>query len=157
MVIDETMAQELFPGQDPLGKRVVAGAPYEATELSFVLDDNVIRLEPFRLTSELARLDLRGTVSLEGPIALELSVATPREGLQIQGASATVLDVLADDEGWVPVPMTITGTLEEAKVRPNAKALVAQARSGAEREVKERATEAAGEALRGLFGRKKKN
>lgn len=149
---------DAFTGIDKaLGKQVVAGAPYEATELSFVLDDNVIRLEPFRFISEFARLDLQGTVSLEGPIALELSVATPREGLQIQGASATVLDVLADEEGWVPVPMTITGTLEEAKVRPNAKALVAQARSGAEREVKERATEAAGEALRGLFGRKKKN
>jgi hypothetical protein len=85
-------------------------------------------------------------------------VATPREGLNIEGASANVLDVLADDEGWVPVPMTVTGTLDQAKVRPDAKELMAQARRGATREVKEKATEAVGEALGGLFGgRRKKN
>lgn len=159
------LAAGTFPETDPfagidkaLGKKVVAGAPYEATELSFVLDNNIIRLAPFRFTTELARLELEGTISLDGPIDLGLSVATPREGLQIEGATSTVLDVLADDEGWVPVPMTITGTMEQAKVRPDAKALMAQAGAGAKREVKEKATEAAGDALRGfLGGRKKKN
>ena len=28
-----------------------------------------------------------------------------------------MLDVLADDDGWVPVPMTVGGTLEAAKAR----------------------------------------
>ena len=150
---------DVFTGIDKaLGKQVVAGAPYEATELSFVLDNNIIRLAPFRFTTEFARLDLDGTISLEGPIDLGLSVATPREGLNIDGATATVLDVLADDEGWVPIPMTITGTMEQATVRPDAMALMAQASAGAKREVKEAATEAAGDALRGLLGgRKKKN
>ena len=150
---------DVFTGIDKaLGKQVVAGAPYEATELSFVLDNNIIRLAPFRFTTEFARLDLDGTISLEGPIDLGLSVATPREGLNIDGATATVLDVLADDEGWVPIPMTITGTMEQATVRPDARALMAQANAGAKREVKEAATEAAGDALRGLLGgRKKKN
>ena len=150
---------DVFTGIDKaLGKQVVAGAPYEATELSFVLDNNIIRLAPFRFTTEFARLDLDGTISLEGPIDLGLSVATPREGLNIDGATATVLDVLADDEGWVPIPMTITGTMEQATVRPDARALMAQASAGAKREVKEAATEAAGDALRGLLGgRKKKN
>ena len=68
-----------------------------------------------------------------------------------------MLDVLADDSGWVPIPMTVSGTLEESKVRPDTQALTAQAKSGAKREVKEAATEAAEGALRGLFGRKKKN
>ncbi len=141
-----------------LVKLLFAGAHYEATELSFVLDNNIIRLAPFRFTTEFARLDLDGTISLEGPIDLGLSVATPREGIEIEGATATVLDVLADDEGWVPIPMTISGTMEQAKVRPDAKALMAQARAGAKREVKKAATEAAGDALRGfLGGRKKKN
>jgi hypothetical protein len=159
------LAAGTFPESDPftgidkaLGKQVVAGAPYEATELSFVLDNNIIRLAPFRFTTEFARLELDGTISLEGPIDLGLSVATPREGVQIEGATATVLDILADDEGWIPVPMTITGTLEQTKVRPDAKALMAQAGAGAKREAKEKATEAAGDALRGLLGgRKKKN
>lgn len=154
-----------FPNSDPftgidqaLGKQVVAGAPYEATELTFVLDNNIINVAPFRFTAEFARLELDGTVDLAGPIDLELSVATPREGLEIEGATATVLDVLADDEGWVPVPMTITGTLEESKVRPDAGELAAQAGRGAKREVKEAATEAVGDALGGLLGgRRKKN
>ena len=149
---------DVFTGIDKaLGKQVVAGAPYEATELSFVLDNNIIRLAPFRFTTELARLDLDGTISLEGPIDLGLSVSTPREGLEIDGATANVLDVLADDEGWVPIPMTVTGTMEQAKVRPDSRALLAQAKQGAKREVKKAATEAAGGAIRGLFGRKKKN
>ena len=149
---------DVFTGIDKaLGKQVVAGAPYEATELSFVLDNNIIRLTPFRFTTEIARLNLDGTISLEGPIDLGLSVATPREGLEIDGATATVLDVLTDDEGWVPIPMTITGTMEQAKVRPDSRALLARAKQGAKREVKKAATEAAGEAIRGLFGRKKKN
>jgi uncharacterized protein involved in outer membrane biogenesis len=150
---------DAFSGIDrALGKQVVVGAPYEATELSFVLDNNVIRVAPFRFTTELARLDLQGTISLLGPIDLGLSVATPREGIVIEGASATVLDVLSDDDGWVPVPMTITGTLDEARVRPDAKALMAQAGQGAKREAKEAAAEAVGNALGGLLGgRKKKN
>ncbi len=150
---------DVFSGIDQaLGKQVVVGAPYEATELSFVLENNVIRLAPFRFTSEFARLDLDGTISLLGPIDLGLSVATPREGIVIEGATATVLDVLSDDAGWVPVPMSITGTMEKAKVRPDAKELMAQAGRGAKREVKEAATEALGDALGGLLGgRRKKN
>lgn len=159
------LAAGVFPDVDilsgidqALGKQVVVGAEYEATELSFVLENNVMRLAPFRFTSEFARLDLDGTVDLTGPIDLGLSVATPREGIEIEGATSTVLDVMSDDAGWVPIPMSITGTLEKAKVRPDAKALMAQAGQGAKREVTEKATEAVGEALGGLFGgRKKKN
>jgi hypothetical protein len=148
---------DVFTGIDQaLGKQVVSGAKYEATEFTFVLDNNIVRLAPFRFTTEFARLDLDGTIDLTGPIALGLSVATPREGLNIEGATSTVLDVLADDEGWVPVPMSVSGTLDKAKVRPDAKALMAQAGSGAKREVKEAATEAAGNALRGLLGGRKK-
>ena len=129
----------MFTGVDKaLGKQVLVGAVYEATEASFTLENNVIRLSPFRFTSDVARLDLSGTVSLEGPIGLEFTVATPRDGLVIQGVGGTMLDVLADDDGWVPVPMTVGGTLEAAKVRPDSGALVAQARQGTEREVKKK-------------------
>jgi hypothetical protein len=96
-------------------------------------------------------LDLAGTVHLEGPINFNLSVATAREGLKIEGVGADVLDLLADDEGWVPVPITITGTLEDPKVRPDAKALLGQAARGAKREVTEKATDA----IRGLLKKKK--
>ena len=149
---------DMFTGVDKaLGKPVLVGAAYEATEASFTLENNVIHLSPFRFTSDVARLDLSGTVSLEGPIGLHFSVATPRDGLEIQGVGGATLDVLADDEGWVPVPMTVGGTLLAAKVRPDSGALLAQARQGVKREVKKAATEAVGDALKGLFGRRKKN
>ncbi len=149
---------DMFSGVDKaLGKPVLVGAAYEATEASFTLENNVIRLSPFRFTSEVARLNLSGTVSLEGPINLDFSVATPREGLEMQGVGGATLDVLADDDGWVPVPMTVSGTLEAAKVRPDSSALLAQAKQGVKREVKREVKKAAGDALKGLFGRRKKN
>jgi len=146
----------MFSGIDQaLGKQVVTGAAYEKTSAVIRLEDNIVRLMPFRFTSEFARLDLDGTVNLAGPLALTLAVATPRDGLSIEGVGGTMLDVLADDEGWVPIPMTVSGTLDDAKVRPDAKTLVAQAGDGAKREVKEAATDAAGDALRGLLRRKR--
>ena len=144
---------EMFSGVDKaLGKPVLVGTKYEATEANFQLQDNVVTLSPFRFTSEVARLDLDGTVNLEGPIDLKFAVATPRQGLNIEGVGGNVLDVLADDQGWVPVPISVTGTLEQPRVRPDTKALIAQAGAGAKREAKEAATEAAKGAIRGLLG-----
>jgi hypothetical protein len=95
-------------------------------------------------------LDLDGWVNLAGPIELGFSVATPRDGITIEGVGSNVLDVLSDDEGWVPIPISVTGTLEDPKVRPDSKALLAQAGSGLKRE----ATEAATDALRGFLRKK---
>jgi hypothetical protein len=146
LVAGEFPSVEMFTGVDEaLGKQVLVGANYEATEARFQLENNVVTLSPFRFTSDIARLDLDGTVNLEGPIDLDFAVATPREGLDIDGVGANVLDVLSDDQGWVPVPISVTGTLEEPRVRPDAQALVAQAGSGLKREATEAATEAAKE------------
>jgi len=134
-----------------LGKKAVVGSRYKATEASFRMENNRVILAPFRFESGDARLDLQGTMSLEGPVDFDLSLATPREGLQIEGVGSSALDLLADDQGWVPVPIDITGTMEDPKVRPDVKALALQAGQGAKREVQEKATDA----LRGLL--KKKN
>ncbi len=134
-----------------LGKKAVVGSPYKATEASFRLENNRVTLAPFRFESGDARLDLQGTMSLEGPVDFDLSLATPREGLQVEGVGSSALDLLADDQGWVPVPIDITGTMEDPKVRPDVKALASQAGQGAKREATEKATDA----LRGLL--KKKN
>lgn len=134
-----------------LGKKAVVGSPYKATEATFRMENNRVTLAPFRFESGDARLDLHGTISLEGPVDFDLSLATPREGLQIEGMGSSALDLLADDEGWVPVPIDITGTMEDPKVRPDVKALASQAGQGAKREVTEKATDA----LKGLL--KKKN
>ncbi len=134
-----------------LGKKAVVGSSYKATEASFRMESNRVTLAPFRFESGDARLDLEGTMSLEGSVDFDLSLATPREGLRIEGVGSSALDLLADDKGWVPVPIDITGTMEDPKVRPDVKALASQAGQGAKREVTEKATDA----VRGLL--KKKN
>jgi hypothetical protein len=152
---------QLAPGQfpasplftqidDALGKPVLANAAYEATNVNFRLAGNRVTLDPFRLTTPAARLDLSGVAALGGPIDFDLALATPREGLTVAGTSATVLDVLADNEGWVPVPLTLTGTVESPKVRPDVGTLASMAAQGAKREATAKATDA----LRGLIKRK---
>jgi uncharacterized protein involved in outer membrane biogenesis len=137
---------------DALGKKAVVGSKYEATKMTFRLANNQVKLSPFRFESGDARLDVSGTMSLAGPIDFDASIATPREGLNVEGVGGSVLDVLADSEGWVPVPMAIGGTMEDPKVRPDVKALAAQAGQG----VKRGATQKATEALGGLLKSKKK-
>ncbi|MGH9324996.1 MAG: hypothetical protein ACRD21_02310 [Vicinamibacteria bacterium] len=135
-----------------LGKRAVVGSPYKATQASFHLAGNRVTLAPFRFESGDARIALEGTMSLAGGIDFALSLATPREGLRVEGIGSEALDLLADDEGWVPVPIDMTGTMEDPTVRPDAKALAAQAAQGAKREIQEKATDA----LRDLLKKKKK-
>jgi AsmA-like C-terminal region len=125
-----------------LGKSVVVGAPYEATDARFRVEESVVHLDPFRFETERAMLGLEGQVSLDGPMDLSLDVATAREGIQTAGVGASVLDVLSDDRGWIPIPMHVSGTTGDPKVRPDGKALAAQAGHGAKREAKERATDA---------------
>jgi hypothetical protein len=137
-----------------LGKKVLEGSTYKATEAKIRVANNHVTLLPFRFETESARLELKGQMSLApgGPIDLDLSLATPREGVQVAGVGSTALDLLADDEGWVAVPIDVTGTLESPIVTPNARALASQASQGAKREAKEKAVEALGN----LFNRKKK-
>jgi hypothetical protein len=144
-------ASPLFARVDAaIGKPVLSNATYEATTVSFRLAGNRVTLDPFRLTTPAARLDLSGTASPAGPIDFDIALATPREGLTVEGTSAAVLDVLADNEGWVPVPLTLTGTIEDPKVRPDVGTLASMAAQGARRE----ATATATDALRGLIKRK---
>ena len=138
-----------------LGKEVVVGAPYQATRADFTIADNIATLSPFRFETALARVDTSGKADLDGPLDLELSVATPREGIRIGGVGSDVLDVLADEQGWVPVPMTVTGTIDDPKVRPDAKALLSQASKGYKRGLTKDLEEKASGLLEGLFRKKK--
>ena len=137
---------------EKLGKKLLVGSPYKETELRFRLSNNVVILEPFPFETEWTKLELDGTVNLEGPLGLDLALGTVREGITIEGVGETVLDVLTDEEGWVMIPMTIQGTQDDPKVRPDSKALLAQAGEGTKR----LATEAATDAILGLFKKKKK-
>ncbi len=142
---------KMFAGIDAaLGKKAVVGSTYQATEARFRMENDRVRLEPFRFESGDARVDLQGTMNLQGPVDFDLALATPREGLRIEGVGSDVLDLLADDQGWVPVPIHVSGTLEDPTIRPDVKALASQAGRGAKREATEKATEA----LRGVLRKK---
>ena len=68
----------MFSGIDKaLGKQVVEGSSYRATEAKFHLANNVVTLAPFRFETDSLRLDLEGTLSLEGPLQFQLVAATP--------------------------------------------------------------------------------
>lgn len=115
----------------------LVGAPYEATEAPFSIGNNRLTLDGFQLETPQAALDLKGTADLDGPLALNLVLRTPREGLVINEVPNEVLDALADDEGWVSVPLRVTGTREEPRVRPDAQALLAQAKKSTGKVIKE--------------------
>ncbi len=115
----------------------LVGAPYKATDAPFHIENNRLTLEDFQLETPQAALDLKGTVDLDGTLALSLALRTPREGLVIDEVPDEVLDALADDEGWISVPLRITGTREEPRVLPDSKALMAQAKKSAPKLIEE--------------------
>ena len=102
----------------------LVGSRYQATDAVFRIEKNQLILERFRLETPQARLDLEGIVHLDGPLALKLVLRTPRQGLVIKEVPDEVLDALTDDEGWVAIPLRITGTRDEPKVLPDAKSLL---------------------------------
>jgi hypothetical protein len=155
-----TLAAGRFPDAEvfrridaAVGKRAVVGSPYQATEASLRMANDQVKLAPFRFEGDDAAMALEGTLSLAGAIDLDLALSTPREGLRVEGVGSDLLDVLADDRGWVAIPMAATGTLEEPRILPDVKALLSQAGRGLKRE----ATEAATDALLGILKKKKKN
>ena len=85
----------------------------------------MLTLERFQLETPQAAIDLNGSVDLDGPLALHLTLRTPREGLVIEEVPAEVLDALTNDEGWVSIPLRVTGTRDEPTVLPDSKALMA--------------------------------
>ena len=111
----------------------LVGAPYQATDAPFHIENNVLTLERFQLETPQAAIDLNGSVDLDGPLALHLTLRTPREGLVIEEVPAEVLDALTNDEGWVSIPLRVTGTRDEPTVLPDSKALMAQAGQGTKR------------------------
>jgi hypothetical protein len=93
---------------------------------------------------------MSGWISLDGPLNLAVRVAAPRAGLRVPGVPDGVLDTVADDQGRVVVPLTVTGTQANPVVRPDVGALLAQAGHGAGRGVLGKAAEG----LKGLFKRR---
>ena len=57
-----------------------------------------------------------------------MAVRTPRPEIRMVTVPPAVLDALADQEGWVRIPMKVTGTRNAPRVSPDMVALLADAR-----------------------------
>jgi len=108
----------------------LVGARYEASDTPFRLRDGRVEFDSFRIRAERFSLDMQGWAALDGPLSLIVKARAPRDAVRVAGVSADALDTLTDAEGYVMVPLTVTGTQREPVVRPDVGALVAQAGRG---------------------------
>jgi uncharacterized protein involved in outer membrane biogenesis len=132
-------ASPLMEGlQAALGTTLV-GTRYEASQTPFRLQDGRASFDSFRLSAPPLTIEMRGWIALDGPLSLAVQVRAPRSAVRIAGVSAEALDVLADDEGRIAVPLTVRGTQASPVVRPDTGALLAQAGRGLGRSAIEKA------------------
>jgi hypothetical protein len=130
-----------------LGRTRLVGARYEPTEAPFRVERGRVLLEELQIRAAPVGLDVAGWASLQGPLELTMAVHTPREGVSVAGMAREALDLMTDDQGRIVVPLKVTGTQQEPRVRPDTAALASTARrSGARRLLEE-----AGRGLGGLF------
>jgi len=122
----------------PLLQRVQAvlaaplvGARYEASDTPFRLYNGRVDFDSFRFRADRLSLDMRGWIALDGPLSLTASARAPRDQVRLAAVPASVLDALADSEGYVVVPLIVTGTQRDPVVRPDVGAIMAQAGRGA--------------------------
>ncbi|HUV14822.1 MAG TPA: AsmA-like C-terminal region-containing protein [Acidobacteriota bacterium] len=126
----------LVQTQSVLGIQNLVGGTYQSSDAQFTIENGRVDLSGFSLETPQAGLDIAGWVTLAGPLEIDIGVRTPREGVSIPNVPSALLDTLADDNGWLTVPVEVTGTLEDSKVLPDVDALVGQAGRGATRQLK---------------------
>jgi hypothetical protein len=154
-------ALHMEPGRlppSPLLQRVqgvlttpLVGARYEASDTPFRLYNGRVDFDSLRFRAERFSLEMRGWMALDGPLSLTASARAPRDQVRVAGVPPSVLDALVDGEGYVVVPLVITGTQRDPVVRPDVGALMAEAGHGAGAA----AARKVGEGILGLFRRRK--
>jgi hypothetical protein len=113
-----------------LGLSGLAGGPYSATETTFQIARGRVDIQDFSLSSPQMGLSLDGWADLDGPLAFDLGMRVARRGVVLERVPAQVLDALADGEGWILIPLKVTGTREEPTVVPDTEALLSRAGRG---------------------------
>ncbi|MBW3671667.1 MAG: hypothetical protein KY432_08355, partial [Acidobacteria bacterium] len=117
-----------------IGGLPIVGEPWEPTDVEYQIADGRVRLLPFTLLTGNAQLDVGGEIDLEGPLALQIRVAAPRDKVRVDEVPKEVLDLLTDERGRVVVPLVMSGTLEEPSIAPDWAELTNIGRSDAARE-----------------------
>ena len=110
-----------------LGMRGLVGGEYEATDAKFQIAASRVTIRDFSLTSQQAGLSLDGEVDLSGPLQLQIHLRAKSSEMSVPGVPRQVLKTLSNDEGWVTVPLKVTGTRDNPRVEPDTGALLAEA------------------------------
>ena len=124
-----------------LGRTGLSGVRYKASETPFRIEHGRVIVDRFRLDSDAVGLEASGWSSLEGPLELSVAVRTPRPEVRIPELPPAVLDALVDQEGWVRIPLRVTGTRVAPRVSPDVAALLADARREGGKALANRAAE----------------
>ena len=124
-----------------LGRTGLSGGRYKASETPFRIEHGRVIVDRFRLDSDAVGLEASGWSSLEGPLELSVAVRTPRPEVRIPELPPAVLDALVDAEGWVRIPLRVTGTRAAPRVSPDVAALLADARHEGAKALANRAAE----------------
>jgi hypothetical protein len=111
-----------------LGRTDLFGGRYKASETPFRIENGRVIVDRFRLDGDTVGLEASGWSSMEGPVELSVAVRTPRPEVRIATLPPAVLDALVDQEGWVRIPLKVTGTRSAPHVSPDVAALMADAR-----------------------------
>lgn len=131
-----------------LGRTRIVGAAYKATSTPYDLRDGRVSFERLRFDAETVGIDVGGWTGVDGRIDMTVAVRAPRAQVRVAEVPAEVIDALMDDEGWVSIPLRVTGTRAAPRVVPDVGALTAQARRGGVRALEKKAVDK----LKGLFG-----
>jgi len=134
-----------------LGNAALIGAGYDSFPLEFDIRSQRLHLAECELRTGPISFTMSGWLDFEGPLEMQLSVLTPREGLSVKEIPVEVLEVLAEEDGRVNLPMLISGTADLSKVALNQETLKRLGTRYAQKTVEKELTKA----LSGLFGKKK--
>ena len=134
-----------------LGGLPIVGEPWKPVDVDYEIADNRVRLVPFTLVTETARLDVAGGIDLEGPLKVDLRVGVPRDRIRVDEIPDELLDVLTDANGQVSIPLAMRGTIEAPRLRPDWEALADAGSTKAGREAGRKLLDAIDQGLKRLF------
>ncbi|UCF39202.1 MAG: hypothetical protein JSU96_10325 [Acidobacteriota bacterium] len=78
------------------------------------------------MVTEKVGLGLTGWTDGNNRIQLQLGVHTQRAGLQVPRIPPAALDMATEADGWIDVPVNVTGTLETPRASIDTAALLSQ-------------------------------
>ena len=110
-----------------LGMSGLVGGEYEATDARFQVANGRVTIDEFALKNPQAEVSLGGDVDLDGPIRLQVRLKGKANEMSVPGVPQQVLQTLAGSQGWVTIPLKVTGTRDDPRVEPDAEALLSQA------------------------------